>query len=611
MSIENPTALLAQGFAAHVVRWARAAHAAQSSMEALHQAAYHTSIATTEGHACIHISEIPALAGADTAALRQLLLDSQVTGTAETPGSFPLILDREGRLYLHRYFDYERRLAQRLLLAVADQGDRATPGSVSGVRTLLDILFVADAQRPGNPDWQKIATALALLGRLTIISGGPGTGKTTTVVKLLACLIAHDPACRIALTAPTGKAAARLLDAIRSRAAELPQELQARLPGESFTIHRLLGVTSTSEFRHNRNNPLPVDVLIVDEASMLDLALATKLLEAVPVSARIILLGDKDQLAAVESGAVFAELSADAGLGADCAQELAALTGFAAEHILTVVPLTPTPLQNHVVWFSENFRFASNSGIGRLATLVNTGAAADAVSWFTDSEDPALTWLEDGQTSLDPAAVLRILQGYAEYRDWVHRDSQDQTAIFAAFNRFRLLCAMRAGARGVEALNAMVSQHFRQREHPLDPGPHSAWYPGRPVMVLRNDYVLKLFNGDIGIVLPDASGALMVIFPDTAGNFRAVASARLPAHETAFAMTVHKAQGSEFEEVLLVLPAKAERAVTRELLYTAVTRARARLGVISSTAVFEQAVASPTRRYSGLIARLMEMRTTG
>lgn len=606
--ITLPAQLLAEGFAAHAVRWARERHAQESALEALSQAAYQVSLATSEGHVCAHLGDLfqsPEEIGEP--ALRRLLLDSGVVGTPEAPGAMPLILDSEGRLYLHRYFDYERRLAHRLMLSCKRSGICA-----EGIQSRLDGLFAANAQKLSErPDWQKIAVAVALQGSLTIISGGPGTGKTTTVVNLLACLLDQNPGCRIALAAPTGKAAARMLEAIRLRAAHLPAEIQSRLPGESFTVHRLLGPTpAAGQFRHHAGNPLAIDALVVDEASMLGLALATQLFDAVPESARIILLGDKDQLAAVESGAVFSELSADPTLSAECVAGVAALTGIPAERIQPSSPVTPPPLRNSVVWFSENFRFARDSGIGRLAADINAGEAARALEGLRTGTDPSIAWIEDEEKAPAAETVQRLLRGYAGYLDAVRTDIDNKTAVFEAFGRFRVLCAVREGLRGVETINNLVSRHFRQSlDHPLDPGERSEWYPGRPVMVLRNDYVLKLFNGDIGIVLPHDSGELMVFFPDSDAGFRAVAAVRLPQHETAFAVTVHKSQGSEFDEVLLMLPAEPSHVVTRELLYTAVTRSRERVTIVSGAQVFERAVQSPTRRHSGLIARLRESET--
>lgn len=312
---ESADQRLAEGFARRAEQWALAHGATKDTALAVRHAASALSMATTNGHVCMALRDMPVSpAGpADVRAWRQSLLSSGVVGTSDAPGSMPLVLDGDDRLYLHRYFDYEGRLAQRLMRAHGATSQLA--GDTANLQRRLDGLFAAnaakDALQGDDVDWQKIAAALALRGRLTIISGGPGTGKTTTVVNLLACLIELDPTCRIALAAPTGKAAARMTEAIRQRASHLPEEIRCRLPAESFTVHRLLGVTpAPGGFVHHAGNPLAIDALVVDEASMLDLALATKLLEAVPQSARIVLLGDKDQLSAVESGAVFSEPAA-------------------------------------------------------------------------------------------------------------------------------------------------------------------------------------------------------------------------------------------------------------------------------------------------------------
>jgi len=525
-----PEIALADGFAARVARWAEASGAPTETLAALRGVARAVSLATDAGHVCADLAEIAREPGAANAAtLRDALLASTMAGTPEFPRAMPLIVDADGRVYLHRYFDYERRLARRL---------HASP--------------------------------------LTIISGGPGTGKTTMVAKLIAQALIDDPACRIALAAPTGKAAARMQEALLAAASGIPEALRPRFPVAASTIHRLLGVLSDRRaFRHHAGNPLPVDLLVIDEASMLDLALATKLLEAMPRHSRVILLGDKDQLAAVESGAVFAELSAQPG--------------------------------EHVVWLTENFRFAADSSIGRLAAHVRNGDVPAASELLRAGNDPALRWIEDAQVV--PAASTReaILAGITHYVQAARAPGVEPAELHAAFARFRVLCAERNGPRGVMSINALLAQAFREAiAHPLDPGPRSDWFPGRPVMVLRNEYVLKLYNGDVGVVWPDATGALMVYFPEPGGGLRAVSPLRLPEHETAFAMTVHKAQGSEFDDVLLLLPPQPTRVVTRELVYTAVTRARRGVTIVGSMEVVETAVRSPTRRYSGLIARLAE-----
>jgi len=651
---------LAEGFAQHVERWARRLGCDEARLPSLRLAACETSLATSNGHVCILLSDAPSLD-------RESLLATGLVGTPDAPAACPLILDADGRLYLHRYFDYERRLARRLMQAAT-----ALPRPVSAsARDLLNTLF---PPRPGDEvDWQKIAAAMALRGSLTVISGGPGTGKTTTVVNLLAGLLTQEPHSRIALAAPTGKAAARMTEAIRQRAGHLPAALREKLPGESFTIHRLLGANpGLGKFTHHAGNALPIDALIVDEASMLDLALATRLLEAVPASARIILLGDKDQLSAVESGAVFAELCADPTLSGACRRDVAALCGYAPERIAPPVPVQPSALRDAAVWLTRNYRFGAESGIGRLAKYINEGGAREASAWlrsapsrlgtpplvapsspqptaalskgkkakvdeaslslFPELERPAVSaapsrpsaiadlirnpglhdasvlWLEPGPDHHSPLDA--ILAAYAPYFDAVRSDPTNVDAITRTFGQFRVLCAVRQGPSGVTAINDQVTRHARQALAPAAEGQgtdgRSPWYVGRPVMVLRNDYVHKLFNGDIGIALPGASGELAVFFPDGENGYRAVPNVRMPEHETAFAMTVHKAQGSEFDAVLMLLPQQRSRVVTRELVYTAVTRARNRVTLSASAEVLAAAIESRSRRHSGLPARTNE-----
>ncbi len=588
---------LADGFAHHIQRWAEASGECADHVSLLVQAARLVSSANQEGHICIDIESLarfwPALGKEEvTRRLRISPLVADARNADCEPR--PLVIDGEGRIYLHRYFDYERRLAVCL------------------IRRLEPLPAVVAVQPPiaARVDWQKLASALAARRRLTIISGGPGTGKTTTVAHLLTRLLEQNPDVQIALAAPTGKAASRMLEALRHPLAWLSPELRKRLPRESYTLHRLLGVTpDAGRFRHHADNPLPFDVVVVDEASMLDLALATRLLEAVPLSARLILLGDKDQLAAVEAGAVFAELSADPSLTPACIADLAQATGIPIEAIRPPTPIQSTPLKDSVVWFRESHRFPAESGIGRLAADINAGRGEAICAWLPDADldgSAGVTWFAE---DTDTAIHKIILSGYDEYLQALRQPVINRAAVFRAFDRFRVLCAVWESGRGVWAINRIVDAFVRHAvgwggNAELDP-----WYPGRPVMVHRNDYVLQVFNGEVGICLPDETGKLMVYFPgqgdsETETIFRPIAPLRLPEHDSAYASTVHKSQGSEFATVLFLLPAQQSRVLSRELIYTGVTRATEQVILVGSREVFLAAVNNPTKRHSGLVARL-------
>lgn len=604
----NPAEDLAAGLADHLIRWAEAIGAPARTLPRLAAAGRALSLATNNGDVCVDLVELAAeLAGDSPATLAEQLLASGLVATAGDDQVLPLVLDADGRLYLYRYFAYERQLAASLV----QRARGSLPASSERLQAALAEVFAPPADRSRQrADWQKIAAALACRRRLTILSGGPGTGKTTTVVGVLACLLADNPNLRVGLAAPTGKAAARLLDALRRRASQLSPHLQARLPDAAHTVHRLLGVTPESgRFRHHRDRPLPLDVLIVDEASMLDLALACRLCDAVRPDARLILVGDKDQLAAVEAGAVFAELSADPTLSRECVAELATLCATPPAQIVPPAPAASTPLPDCVVWLQESHRFSADSELGQLAKAINAGRGDVVCERLGAAGDGSLRWLPDDLPTLAPPTMAALSEGYRPYLQALQSDAADRLAwrhaVFAAFERFRVLCAVRDTARGVRAINRALDSYV-QRVLGVTAEDSSPGYLGRPLIVARNDYLLKLFNGDVGLCLPDDSGTLMAWFPIAGGDFRPLALLRLPEHETAWAMTVHKAQGSEFEAITLLLPQRAQRVVTRELLYTGVTRATTSVTLIGSRDVVLDACANPTRRHSGLIARLDE-----
>nr|WP_298165493.1 exodeoxyribonuclease V subunit alpha [uncultured Pseudomonas sp.] len=515
---------------------------------------------------------------------RRQLQASPLVGGAESFA--PMILEGE-RLYLARYAAYERQLAEQLLSRAAD----LPAVDEAQLSESLTRLFSFNTQQP---DWQRLAAAQAVRRKLAVISGGPGTGKTTTVVRLLAALLEQGEegaALAIGLAAPTGKAAARMAEAIRNAKASLPvsEAIKAALPEEARTLHRLLGSRGDSpQVRHNAANPLALDVLVVDEASMVDLALMAKLVDALPPNARLILLGDKDQLCAVEAGAVFAELCEGRGFDARAAADLQRITG---QQVPVASPASR--LGDAVVLLTHSHRFAGDSGIGELARRINGGEVAATLNLLKEQRAD-LAW----NAEPTPADLLeRLDRGYAPFL--AAAKSADPAAAFAAFNDFRALTAQREGVWGVAGINEALEARIKRRERLPS---RERWYAGRPIMVRQNDYALGLFNGDIGICLGSEFG-LRVFFEGEDG-YRPFAPARLPSHDCAFAMTVHKSQGSEFSEVLLALPEQPSPLLTRSLFYTGITRAKHKVEIWGLPARLSEAAATRAERAAGLAQRL-------
>ncbi len=522
-----------------------------------------------------------------------------VTSPAELPAHGRPFTLFAGRLYLSRYYAFEQFVAGWLQqAAVTDETTAA-----AGLSQQLVKLFAPQTET----DWQAIAVATAARGRFTLISGGPGTGKTTTVTKLLALLVAQsEQPLLIRLAAPTGKAAARLTESIskarQSLAATMPAAWLAGIPTEASTLHRLLGVIpGQPEFRHRAENPLPLEVLVVDEASMIDLPMMARLLAALPPRAKLILLGDKDQLASVEAGAVLGDICqfVTQGISATQAGRLQQDTGYALQ---AYVQTAGHPLRDRLCLLRKSYRFDARSGIGQLAAAVNQGnAAAVQAIWSQDFSDIRL---HSDEQRLAHAVALAA-HGYQRYLAHLHQpmDATRAVSLLADFNDLRVLCAVHDGPWGINSMNEAIAQRLHQQGDLVREGD---WYAGRPVMITENDYGLGLYNGDIGVAASDGE-RLRVWFQLPDGHIHGFLPSRLPAHDTAWAMTVHKSQGSEFSHTLLLLPPEMNPLLTRELLYTGITRARQRLDLFATPDVLTRMAGKATERYSGLVTMLETM----
>ena len=526
------------------------------------------------------------------------------TGVVGTPGEYtPLILDDRSRLYLHRYWDYQEKLARWIRKRVHDDEEEM---DMAPLREGLDRVFSASftARPPGQGediDWQKVAAFISLMKRFCVISGGPGTGKTTAIVRILALILeqTRSSSLRIALSAPTGKAAAKLQEAVKRGKEKLncPDMIKEAIPEEASTLHRLLeSIPGSPYFRHHAKNLLPVDVVVVDEASMVDLALMSKLTQALPPQARLILLGDKDQLASVEAGAVLGDIC-DRGYVHSFSRSF-------RNHLKRVmgyeIPSQPngregSGMEDCIVQLQKSFRFGGESGIRVVSQAVNSGDAHRAVTLLMGGQYKDIKWRDvprpDGLPHMLKDTIIRGFRDYLE--------GHDTPEIFQRFDGFRILCAIREGPYGVMALNTLVEQILK-KEKLIET--NRRWYAGRPLLITRNDYHLRLFNGDVGIILPDpqAGNELRAFFLAPDGGVRKFHPLRLPEYETVYAMTVHKSQGSEFGRVCLILPDRDVPILTRELIYTGITRAKERVEIWGRGAVFRAAVSRRIERRSGL-----------
>ncbi len=561
---------------------------------------------------CVNVLHAHDIAVPPAPAWQHQLMTVSVVGG---PGAAcPLILDGS-RLYMKRYFDYETTVADHLSRLASDRASgKLTDSDRRCLRKGLASYFPDTAE---GGFWQKVAGFAAVTRRLCVISGGPGTGKTTTVAKILALILEQEEKpCRIVLAAPTGKAAARLGESLQGMGDKLhlPDNLASHMPTSAATLQRLLGwIPDSPVFRHNENNPLDLDILVLDEVSMVDLPLMAKTLQALPQHARLILLGDKDQLASVEAGAVLGDICGRKALNVFS-------PAFVQEYV-TTVGTWDTPSQNlpeqlpeqtphqargsglldSVVSLTKSYRFGEESGIKRLSLAIRDGEGAKALA-ILEAQLPDIAWIPI-RSSDDPSSVLSsiIQQGFVPAFA-----TDDVGERYQRLQTFRILSPLRDGLWGTANLNALVrktleTQGCMERT--------SLWPQGLLVMVSVNEYGVRLYNGDVGLVASSEEGRPRVYFPDMEhGGMRSLAPVRLPPHEPAFAMTVHKSQGSEFDHVVFVLPEADSPLLSRELVYTAITRARNKVTLVGHGASFVRAVGRRIQRSSGLGERLERMR---
>ena len=626
-----------------------------------------------KGHVCIDLKSVNYDALFDLNVTRSHLLLAQVESPRQQWPSLlaaskavgevaPLqFVSEANKLYLQRYWDYELQVAKQLkqlasqsqqpdlraglnrlfkreyglifqALTVARKADFSCQSFVSKYLDVVKkgridwhaveqvLLAAQNAQQLHALDslipeayclnWQKLSVAVAATRHFSVISGGPGTGKTTTVTKLLALLIEQGLLAQqqltIKLVAPTGKAAARLTESIAGAKGKLGLAVNVAdlIPEQAGTIHRLLGVIPKRQvFRHNQDNPLHLDVLVVDEASMVDLPLMAKLLAALPNHARLILLGDKDQLASVEAGSVLADICAyaEAGYSAAQAHWLMAITDY---ELSQYQDPNASAIYDSLCLLRKSYRFDAQSGIGCLAGAVNRGDMVEFDKVWTDSHDDIQ--LHPLSSAAYEQLIRMARQGYQGYLQQLVADPSPQQTkqILQSFNDFQVLTAIREGDFGVAGLNQRIEKALLSAGH-IDKQ-QSEWYVGRPVMITNNDHGIGLYNGDIGICMQDADGRVRVYFEMADGAVQAFLPSRLPPHQTVFAMTIHKSQGSEFAHTVMVLPQKFTPVLTRELVYTGITRAKQKLDIFANVSVMKKAVRIRTERVSGLMALLSE-----
>jgi exodeoxyribonuclease V alpha subunit len=581
--------------------------------EAIWPYAYLLSQRLTEGNICISLGDMPANMKStpykEPPVSTKELLNLKHLVSKNDELNTPFVLHND-RLYFQRYFKYETSIIEKLKSLIAAEPNvladrmKQLESKASLIKTLVTDYPLQGLMTKEKVDWQLVAVTQALLNNFSIITGGPGTGKTTTLAKLLIVLYELDPNASVALAAPTGKASMRMADSLKASKLPFSEETKAKIQAlKPSTLHSLLGYKKESvNFKHNAENPLPYNWVVVDEASMIDVPMFSKLLEALGDNCRIILLGDKDQLASVEAGSLLGDLC----------QTLPSLNMFDKEKANWINEFITDPdrkiqpefigdqkqlMTGHIIELKYSHRFNSQGTIGKVSRAVIEGKYEE-VKTLIEAAAGSIVNLDTNYTA---ALLEKFVEGYSSYIK-----EPDIKEALKKLNELRVLVAVRQGPRGLYAINKAIELHLRkhfQKEGLFKPD--GEFYENRPIIVTRNMYDLDLLNGDTGIIRKDASGNLKVWFEDGQGGIKSVLPAYLNYAETAFAMTIHKSQGSEFDHVMVILPEGTSNALlTRELLYTGITRAKSSITIQGEMDTIQHAVESCVKRISGITDRI-------
>jgi len=538
-----------------------------------------------EGHICVKNNEI---SNEDLDGLYEIDQPLALKNNLVSDGNKaePVVLYRD-HLYFHRYFIYETIIVEKIksLIEISQKKLQNRIKELSGHEKTTDALINTNAN---TIDWQSVAAVTGFLNQFTIITGGPGTGKTTSVSKLLKLLLSLHPELIIALAAPTGKAAARMAESIHNNL-NISEQSENLTP---FTIHRLLGTIRNSiYFKHNVDNPLPYDVVIIDESSMIDVALFAKLIQAVGPETRLIMLGDKNQLASVEAGSLFGDLcNIPEQLNQFSGEMGSALNRIYNKPLFDPKNKINNKLGDHIVELQKSYRFSDEMGIGRFSRMV-LKEDLEKFEAITTSTDPDIEF-DFSYCDEKFETFVSLFESYIQ--------TENIAEALKKLNEARILCALREGQYGVFETNVRIEKLLekkgfikRTRE----------FYQHRPVMITKNDYVLGLNNGDTGIIRKDQKGLLKAWF-DIQGQLTAFNPSLINSAETAYCITIHKSQGSEFNNVMVLLPDFEVPVLTKELVYTAVTRARDRVLIQADKQILKNALTKSIQRGSGVKERL-------